>query len=94
MSVEVYRKKPGVVEAMLYKGVESIREAQAFAGDNFKIGTSAYNGKEYTMAIVSIETREGDMYISKGDYIIKGIKGEFYPCKPDVFEAAYEMVES
>jgi hypothetical protein len=39
-----------------------------------------------------IETLEGQMIIGKGDYIIKGIKGEFYPCKPDIFEATYEEV--
>lgn len=40
-----------------------------------------------------IETLEGKHYISPGDYIITGIKGERYPCKPDIFEATYELVE-
>lgn len=40
-----------------------------------------------------IPTLEGDMRLSPGDWIIKGIKGEFYPCKPDIFEATYESVE-
>ncbi len=40
-----------------------------------------------------IETLEGTMTVGKGDWIIKGIKGEFYPCKPDIFEATYEPVE-
>lgn len=82
-----------MVEAMLYKGVESIPEAEAFVGKSFNIGSSAFDGKKYTRAIVSIETLEGDMYISKGDYIIKGVQGEFYPCKPDIFHATYEKVE-
>lgn len=93
MSVNKYRKKPVVIEAILYKGVESIPEAEKFVGDSFKIGTSSYDGKKYTMAVVHIETLEGDMYVSKGDYIIKGVKGEFYPCKPDVFEETYKLVE-
>jgi hypothetical protein len=40
-----------------------------------------------------IPTLEGDMKCSKGDYVIKGVKGEFYPCKPDIFELTYEIVE-
>ena len=41
----------------------------------------------------SIRTLEGDMIVSHGAYIIKGVQGEFYPCKPDIFEATYELVE-
>lgn len=40
-----------------------------------------------------IKTLEGDMLATAGDYIIKGVQGEFYPCKPDIFEATYEEVE-
>ena len=40
-----------------------------------------------------IETLEGDMIVSDGDWIIKGVKGEFYPCKPDIFAQTYEIVE-
>jgi hypothetical protein len=47
------------------------------------------NGKP----VLKIQTLEGDMIASIGDYIIKGIKGEFYPCKPDIFEQTYEKVE-
>lgn len=88
-----YRKKPVVIEAIQYKGVESIDEAREFVGKDFKIGSSQFDGKRYTSAVVCIETLEGDMYISNGDYIIKGIQGEFYPCKPDIFEQSYEKVE-
>ena len=42
---------------------------------------------------MKIKTLEGDMIASEGDYIIKGISGEFYPCKPDIFKATYEEVE-
>jgi hypothetical protein len=42
---------------------------------------------------IVIHTMEGDMYAGVGDYIICGLKGEFYPCKPDIFEASYEEVE-
>lgn len=42
---------------------------------------------------IFIDTLEGRMMVSKNDYIIKGVRGEFYPCKPDIFEATYEIVE-
>ena len=42
--------------------------------------------------VIHITTLEGVMTASKGDFIIKGVKGEFYPCKPDIFEATYEVV--
>jgi len=41
---------------------------------------------------IAIETLEGEMRATVGDYIIKGVKGEFYPCKPDIFEASYDEV--
>ena len=53
-------------------------------------------GKNISLDIYSqftITTLEGDMKASLFDYIIKGIKGEFYPCKPDIFEATYELIE-
>lgn len=40
-----------------------------------------------------IQTLEGDLECTKGDFIIKGVNGEFYPCKPDIFEKTYERVE-
>ena len=42
---------------------------------------------------MKIKTLEGDMVITKGDYIIKGVNGEFYPCKPDIFEKTYEIIK-
>lgn len=46
-----------------------------------------------TNRALTIHTAEGDMLASKGDYIITGVNGEQYPCKPDVFEKLYEPVE-
>ena len=85
-----YRKKPVVIEAIKYEGVESIPKAKEFVGNDFVIGPSGYNGKSYDRA-VAIETLDGRTNISKGDYIIKGVQGEFYTCKPDIFEATYEL---
>lgn len=78
-----YRKKPVIIEAIqLTEG--NIDSLIKFCGDKIK---------SHPLTGVVIETLEGNMLASKGDYIIKGIKGEFYPCKPDIFEATYEPVK-
>lgn len=76
-----YRKKPVEVEAIKFNTVDDV---YSFVGDNM---TQPVGGK------VGIITLEGVMWATPGDYIIKGVKGEFYPCKPDIFEATYEVVE-
>jgi hypothetical protein len=85
-----YRKKPVVIEAW------------QFTKRNFKEGTpkefkhkdvllwSQYGGK---IIEGEINTLEGVMNVSENDYIIKGVKGEYYPCKPDIFEMTYEKVD-
>jgi len=81
-----YRKKPVVIDAIQWKGGNDLTEIKQFAGEAFfcwHIHTDS----------ISIETLEGMINASKGDWIIKGVKGEFYPCKPDIFEATYEPVE-
>jgi hypothetical protein len=93
-----YRKKPVVIEAVQLKDTyQSIVECIEFV---FSIGMESSAGAEVaTVAKVRtdkgfiISTLEGDMKASFGDYIIKGVKGEFYPCKPDIFEATYELAE-
>lgn len=77
-----YRKKPVVIDAEVYRpGLE----------DGFDIK----HPEEQHLAdkIPYINTLEGKHYISPGDYIITGIKGERYPCKPDIFEKTYELVD-
>jgi len=82
-----YRKKPVVVECMLYKDSESRQNIIDWSnGDCYFIVFG--QGSSF-----KCKTLEGESTISKGDYIIKGIKGEFYPCKPDIFEATYEKVK-
>ena len=83
-----YVKKPVVIEAVEYNGVNK-KEIEAFIGK--KLDTIYTELKEPLE--LKIPTLEGDMKASKGDYIIKGIKGEFYPCKPDVFKSTYNVVE-
>ncbi len=77
-----YRKKPVVIEAVQNTGgSENLIALYRFCGD---IGGDGPEGEVY------IDTLEGTMRGDVGDWIIKGVQGEFYPCKPDIFEATYE----
>ena len=91
-----YRKKPVVIEA-----VQLTEEVFWDQQDNEKLvfGRFAFNGswhpgdrKIYNVYVI-IDTLEGRMKAELGDWIIKGIKGEFYPCKPDIFNATYDPVD-
>lgn len=73
-----YRKKPVIIEAVQFNNSADIHE---FCGDKVREPV----GENY----LEIETLEGVMKANKGDYIIKGVKGEFYPCKPDIFNDTY-----
>lgn len=81
--VKKYRKKPVVIEAIQYTK-ENVNECL-----NFCEGAAFIN----CVGGVAIKTLEGGIIASIGDYIIKGIKGEFYPCKPDIFKKTYEEVK-
>jgi hypothetical protein len=84
-----YRKKPVVIEAVQYDG--NFRCLDIFSINDvgkFIIGTDDAGNP-----CLKIPTLEGVMIASKGDYIIRGIKGEYYPCKPDIFEMTYERDE-
>lgn len=78
-----YRKKPVVVEAVEYKRDENISSCMDFCPDMI------YNSEDNEYDIVTLE---GNMRLTKGDFIIKGINGEFYPCKHDIFWKTYEVV--
>ena len=83
-----YRKKPVVIEAIqFFDNTERIVEISNFMGE---IRINYENPKK---PILKIDTLEGEMIANEGDYIIKGVKGEFYPCKPDIFEQTYEIAE-
>jgi len=92
-----YRKKPVVVEAIHYKSCIT-NDIKNFTNESIKVeyavGTSE-DGKGYFQRYtrVTIPTLEGEMLVSDGDYIIKGVNGEFYPCKPDIFKKTYEKLE-
>ena len=82
--MSMYRKKPVVVEAVQLTG-KNDAECMAFCPTASR---SMHNANQLV-----ISTLEGEMLCSVGDYIIKGVKGEFYPCKPDIFEATYDKVD-
>ena len=78
--IKKYRKKPVVIEAVHF--CNNTADCIEFIGDKcFQSGNC-----------IIIQTLEGEMVAGHGDYIIKGIQGEFYPCKPDIFEETYEEV--
>ena len=92
----IYRKKSVVIEAMQFDGSHGCAE-KIVTWVNNETGYNPLNGGNppilFYYGEMRIRTLEGEMTGSKGDWIIKGIKGEFYPCKPNIFEATYEPVE-
>ena len=91
-----YRKKPVVIEAIEFTkhNFEEIRNFTDFQAHSFyiEITISDFNNG-FGLCTCIIPTLEGDMIAKEGDFIIKGVKGEFYPCKPDIFKQTYELVE-
>lgn len=95
---ERWRKKPVVVEAMPLTSHDTYLWVESFVGSydytlpeeekpELGISIDPADGK------VVIMTLEGEMKASQGDYIIRGVQGEFYACKPDIFEQTYEQVD-
>lgn len=81
-----YRKKPVVVEALQWLGTSTLEGIE-------RLDTGAVKSIRRDNHQLRIQTLEGEMRADPGDWIIKGIKGELYPCKPDIFDATYELVE-
>ena len=88
-----YRKKPVVIEAFkfvgYFKGVAVEPYPPCWAFDGLDTGVLTFDSQDD----LYVNTLEGKMLVSIGDYIIKGIQGELYPCKSDIFEASYELAE-
>ena len=84
-----FRKKPVVIDAIQFtRG--SLHECLAFLGDDL----DSYDMDPVdTNCYIIVSTLEGVHRASLGDYLIRGVKGEHYPCKPDIFEMTYELVE-
>jgi len=82
--IKKFRKKPVIIEAIQYEG-NNKKEIIHFVGNNAFCPTC--------MDYISLTTLEGKMKVNVNDWVIKGVKGEFYPCKPDIFEETYEEVK-
>lgn len=83
MEVKKYVKKPIVIEAIQYTG-ENTEDVVNFITDRH---CTILNDKR-----ILINTLEGNIEASLNDYIIKGVQGEFYPCKPDIFKSTYDLI--
>lgn len=84
-----YRKKPVKIEAIqFFDNPENLAKLSSLGLDPVNVDYS-----NSTIPVLKIRTLEGVMTASEGDYIIKGVTGEFYPCKPDIFHATYEPIE-
>ena len=93
-----YRKKPVVIEAhqlILGNGeyLSCCSDTKCAVEICEWIGGESYVEFDKNTVRIGIPTLEGSMIASEGDWIIKGVNGEFYPCKPDIFEKTYELVE-
>ena len=80
------KKKPIIIEAIQYLREENICRVQNFVGESLIFDVDANDYR--------VKTLEGTSYLLKeNDWIIKGVKNEFYPCKPDIFEQTYEEIK-
>lgn len=84
-----FRKKPVVVDAVQYLPHENCRVVSDFLGQEYN-PKACENGPIFPEFVIN--TLEGEMTASPGDWIIRGVNGEIYPCKPDVFEKTYEAL--
>ena len=92
-----YRKKPVIIEAFQYDGDLMGSNGKYYVPDwaieALEKGIMYYDCFEGKPSELFIKTLEGNHHASVNDYIIKGVNGELYPCKPDIFEKTYEKTE-
>jgi hypothetical protein len=95
MTVQTFRKRPVEVEAMQWTSATAAYDLIEWASDGsvdydpFTAGPADTNGDDWGR--LAVETLEGEHVATPGDWLIKGVKGEFYFCKPDVFAATYDL---
>jgi hypothetical protein len=91
---QTFRKRPVVIRAMRFDGTEaSAKRIVDWIGGEDRAGVGVRTPPDETLdLVVWISTMEGAITASPGDWVIRGIQGEFYPCKPDIFEATHERV--
>lgn len=85
-----YRKIPVVIEAFKWTADIKQTEDPEWVIEEIKKGNIVFENAGTPEVTMVIRTWEGNMRANVGDYIIKGVKGEIYPCKPDIFEMTYE----
>lgn len=100
--MKLFKKKNKKPESFKYRKKPVEIEAWQFTKDNFSKGVPEFIKRAESLSLYSqyggeviggeIETLEGKMKVSENDYIIRGVQGEFYPCKPDIFEKTYDKV--
>jgi hypothetical protein len=83
-----YRKKPVIIDAVQFNGDMNLEEMEKFITIDFSVIFDPATEK----LMLIIPTLEGEHLAQHGDYIIRGIAGEYYPCKPDIFNKTYEKV--
>ena len=88
-----YRKKPVVIEAFKWTGCPEQTEDHEWIMDAIRSGVVWFNNVGTSHITMEIETLGGNLIARIGDYIIKGVNGEIYTCKPDIFRKTYELVE-
>ena len=81
--IKAYRKKPVVINALHLNSADALRAGVDWCGGTLLLGDDSPHS-------IIIETLEGNMTADKGDWLIQGVQGEFYPCKPDIFSVKYE----
>jgi hypothetical protein len=86
-----YRKKPVVIDAFRFNGTVASLETIKLIYPDMKVYSLITQGKNVTL--LKIGTLEGSHIVGNDDYIIRGIAGEYYPCKPAIFAATYEFIE-
>jgi hypothetical protein len=86
----IYRKKPVLIEAIQFDGTE---ENAVELINHFHHDIGVITDHEGKITNLTIPTLEGVMTANKNDYIIKGVKGEIYPCKSNIFDLTYEIVK-
>lgn len=88
-----YRKKPVVIEAVQWTGDEHQLEDPDWICKAIADGNVVFDSAGSEDVKLVVRTLEGDMVADRGDWIIRGVAGEIYPCKPEIFAASYEDVE-
>lgn len=86
-----YRKKPVVIEAFEWTGGPDQKEDPVWIVEAIKRGDVTFTNSGSTQMF--IKTLEGTMAANVGDFVIQGVQGEIYPCKPEIFKATYEPAE-